>query len=223
MKIVILRIHQVPRALSYGVWHFASRKRLLVGFVGVAIILWLRDAPKARGQFADVMTYIVKIREGTTDISRHGESEHHCILIFPDGHFHMERRDQRLPAVKATLKIFDYSLDSLQLQQLQAILDEENIRRLPSYAQPMLPMGAPWSHGFEVSISRGARLQHVGYWTWHGGSPTESPNSSPESARIAWQESEAALQPLVAWLHGIEALRLSPSDAKTTLCTTDQD
>ena len=32
---------------------------------------------------------------------------------------------------------------------------------------------------------------------------------------------ETALRPLVDWLHAIEALKLAPSDMKSTMCASD--
>jgi hypothetical protein len=163
----------------------------------------------------------VTIWESTLDLSRGGVSTHTCILVQPDGRFHLEKKTQRLPSSTANREIFDYSLDASQFQQLRSILDDEKLRQLPAYVQPALPMSVPWSHGFDVKILRAADVQHVGYWTWRGGTADTSPNSAPQGVKNGWQESEAALKPMADWLHGIESMKLSPSRSESTMCVSD--
>ena len=76
--------------------------------------------------------FLVEVQEGTTDLSRQGASGHICVLVLPDGRFHLESRTQLLPGAEATLNLYDYSLDSSQLQQLRNLLDEQKMRRLPN-------------------------------------------------------------------------------------------
>lgn len=165
--------------------------------------------------------FLVLLYEKQTDISPRGLNLANCAIILPDGRFHLERRVQQLPRSSATLTIFESSLDSAQVQQLRTILDKAEIRQLTVYAQPQLPIGAPWTRAFNARIVRATGVQNVGYWTWRGGSPEAPPNSETESVKKAWQQSENALRPLADWLHGIEGLRMIPSDAKSTLCTAD--
>jgi hypothetical protein len=165
--------------------------------------------------------FIAGIWESTVDLSQHGTTSHSCILVFPDGRFHLERKVQHLPASTASVSIFDYSLDTSQLGQLRRTLDDEKIRHLPAYTLPTLPMGVPWSHGLNVKIARAGGLQEAGYLTWRGGTAEVSPNSAPENIKKKWQESETALQALVDWFHSIEGLKLTPSDTSPSGCTTD--
>jgi hypothetical protein len=195
-----------------------------VGLVGLALLAIVRGTTAIPTQSKPESTrFLVGIGEATTDLSSLGISRHTCILVLPDGRFHLESRIQHLPSSVATANNFDYSLDSLQLQRLREILGDERIRQLPEYASPAMPMAVTWSSGFNARIPRATGVQNVGYWKWRGGTPAASPNSAPESVKKGWQESETALQPLVDWLHGIEALRLPKSDAKATMCDADAD
>jgi hypothetical protein len=162
--------------------------------------------------------FLVEMREGTTDLSQQVPSVHSCILVLADGRFHLEKKVQRLPSSVATVSVFDYSLDSVQLQTLRAILARGEIRQLPIYSQPLQPIGVPWFYGFSVRIARVTGVQSIGYWTWRGGTPAASPNSAPESVKKGWRESETALQPLERWLRSIEGLKLIPSDTQPTMC-----
>jgi hypothetical protein len=163
--------------------------------------------------------FLVSISEGTTDLSRNGVNVHDCILVQPDGRFHLERRMQQLPNPTATLDVFESSLDLAQLQVLRSTLNNDSIQRLPSYVLPAIPMSVPWFRGFHAKIARGTEVQSVGYWVWRGGDPATSPNSTPDSTKRDWHDSEVALRPLVEWFDGTKALKLGPSAAKSTLCS----
>jgi hypothetical protein len=196
-------------------------RSVTVGFVSIAALILLSSMLAARSQTGLEAAFLVEIREGTMDLSRQGTSGRGCILVLPDGRFHLEIRSQHPGSAAAILSVFDYSLDSGQLQKLRGLLDNDRIRQLPAYAQPPLPMAVPWSHGFSVKIARSTGVQNVGYWIWRGGTLSGSPNSAPESVKRGWQESEAALQPLTDWFHSIEALKLSPSGTGSTMCAAD--
>lgn len=190
--------------------------------VGLVAVLHGDAAGRSQSQ-QERPRFLVDIREGTIDTSPQGASTHSCILVQPDGRLRLERKIQHLPRTTATANVFTYYLDSSQLQQLQAILESEEVGRLPAYAQPTLPLGVPWSYGFNAKIADGEGVHSVGYWKWRGGSPTVSPNSAPESLKEEWRASEAALHPLEEWVRGIEGLKLTPSDEKSTMCAGDEN
>jgi hypothetical protein len=200
---------------------FPCYKALAVGIVSVLV---LTAGHAASPQSQPAPAFLVEVRKGTTDLSQQGISTHTCILVLPDGRFHLESRIQRLPSPAATLAAFDYSLDSTQLETLRAIIGAEEIRQLPAYSQPSQPIGVPWVHGFSARIARVTGVvQSIGYWVWRGGSPATSPNSAQEAVKKGWRESETALQPLEAWLGSIEGLKMTPSDAKATMCVSSAD
>jgi hypothetical protein len=166
---------------------------------------------------------LITVWEGTTDLSPHGASAHTCVFVLPDGHLHLEKRSQRLRDRTATMRTFDYSLDTAQLAELRRLLDDEEMRHLPTYTQPTLPMGTTRSHGLNAKIARSTGGQSVGYWTWNGGGPSTSPNSMPESTKEAWKQSEAKLRPLTDWLRSIERLNLTLSNSLSPLCGMDPE
>lgn len=161
--------------------------------------------------------FLVRLGEGVMNLSRDGVSEHDCLLVLPDGHFHLERRTQLLPSPRAKLKIFESALPAPQFQRLREILAQESIEKLPADAPPAFPMSVPWSKFFGVEIPRGTGVQKAGYWLWTGGTPETSPNSMPENIKQEWKESEIVLQPLVEWFHELEATKLR-RHGKSTLC-----
>jgi hypothetical protein len=161
------------------------------------------------------------VRIGEADVdNEHGVTSTDCVLVLPDGRFHLERRRQVLPSSTATLVIFESSLDSSQLEQLQGIVENERMSRLPEYdKQPVFFRNAPWFSSVTVDIETGEAVRRVGYWLWHERSAGPA---APADVKKRWQDSEAALRPLVEWFHGIEALKLSPSDTRPSGCSSDQ-
>jgi hypothetical protein len=180
----------------------ANYKGVMIGLLSSAALAVAQVTLSASaGSQPEPTAFLVEVQEGTTDLSRQGASGHICVLVLPDGRFHLESRTQRLPGAEATLNLSDYFL--------------------ATYVQPAIPMAVPWSHALSARIARSGVVQYIGYWTWRGGTPAASPNSAPAGVKKGWQESETALRPLVDWLHAIEALKLAPSDMKSTMCASD--
>jgi hypothetical protein len=165
----------------------------------------------------DPASFLIRVNEATID-NESAVTSTDCILVMPEGRFHLEHRRQQLPNPIANLKIFESSLEPAQLQQLQDILNDQSMQNLPPYALPVFPLNLPWFANVDVRIVRQPRVQEIGYWVWRGGAPDASPNSTPDSVKKGWQESEIALRGLMEWFHGVEALRLRPSGAKSSMC-----
>ena len=107
--------------------------------------------------------FLVNISESQMDLSRNGVTAHGCILVLPDGHFHLERRRQQLPASTATLQIFESSLDQTQLETLLGILNDEGIRNLPPYIEPTIPMAVPFSAGSTLKLHEHPRCKTLDF------------------------------------------------------------
>jgi hypothetical protein len=205
-------------------FNIAYYKVAALGFFSLAVLGMALSGPVASAQLhRQGDPFIVVTQDDILDLSHNGISSQTCMLVLLDGRFHIESKTERLPGPVVTTKILDYSLDSTQLQELQGIIGDERVRHLSPYAEPKLPIAASWSHRFRAKIARSTTVQQIGYWTWRGGTTDTSPNSSPEEVRSGWQESEIALKPLLVWLHDIEALKLSPSEAEPTMCNADAD
>ena len=168
---------------------------------------------------SDPAAFLLRISEANIELSRNGIVAGDCLLVLPDGHFHLERRRSQLPnrRGRAKLKVFEFVLSAKQLQQLQEILDEGTVQSLPSYTAPVYPMSSPSSDTFIATIARPQKIQKVGFVIWRGGEPGASPNFTPKDIKQAWHDSEISLRPLVDWLHGLEATKL-PRHGKSTLC-----
>jgi len=97
------------------------------------VVAFLPSAVSAQvGRPSDPQATPVRIDEGRFD-NEPGVTSSDCILVMPDGRFHVERRRQVLPSSTATLNIFESSLDSSQLQQLGDIVAEAEASRIPAY------------------------------------------------------------------------------------------
>lgn len=162
-------------------------------------------------------TFLVSLAESEMDLSRYGVTVGDCVLVLPDGRFHLERRRQDSPGSRTTLKIFESSLTAPEFQQLREILDRESIKNLPPYAQSGTSMMVTRISRFEARIPRGNGVQKAGYYIWYGRIPQASPDSTPENIKQGWKDSESALQPLVLWFHALEATKLR-RHGKSTLC-----
>lgn len=161
----------------------------------------------------------VRVAEAQAN-NEHGLTTSDCVIVMPDGRFHVERLRQVLPSSTATLNIFESSLDSSQLQQLGDIVAEAEASRIPAYdSHPVGFTNAPWFSSVIVSVGEGQTARKFGYWEW------DRRNTGPDvpaDVKKHWHDSETALQPLVEWLHAIEAMKLPPSNAEPTKCSTDE-
>jgi hypothetical protein len=75
------------------------------------------------GTQASSDSFLVRFDEGEFD-NEHGITTSDCMLVKPDGSFHLERRRQQLPSPSAKLSIFESSLDAAWFKQLRDILEE---------------------------------------------------------------------------------------------------
>lgn len=161
------------------------------------------------------VTYLVKISEEQGDAISPEARIKTCMLIFPDGRFQFERR-KRFSNSKPNLTIFESSMNSIQLNSLQDILDRETIKSIPRY---MSVSTLPRIKGFNAEIARGGgKVQSVGYWILQEKASEASPEIVPNNVKKVWLESEIALRPLVEWFHGVEAMKLDESPTKSSLC-----
>ncbi len=189
----------------------------------VCTVAFLSDAFPQEPKPAPV-PFLLQIVESQTDLSPDGGITSDCILVQPNGRFHMEERRQHLPSPSAKLTIYESRLDKPQLEMLRNILGQQNIQGLPPFVRPNLPVSVAKFRLFSANIRRESATQRTGFFAWEGlGTPNSSPNSTPDDIKRAWQISANRLQPLVEWFHEIEGLKLHASHAKSTLCGTGTD
>ena len=187
----------------------------------VAAIFWAGVAPAQAGLAASQNSLPVRIGEARVDNAQ-GITDSDCALFFPDGRFHLERRQLRRPNRTATLKVFESALDSTQLQQLQWLLDSDEEKNLPPYddQQPSF-VNVAWFLSVTVDTGEGKTVKmghRFGYWAWD--KENAGPDLSPD-LKARWRRSEEALRPLLQWFHGFEALKLVPSEGRPMECSAE--
>jgi len=131
------------------------------------------------------------------------------IVIQRDGHFHLQTRFQQLPSQRVVLHIYEATLDAFQLSRLESMLDAQAVRDAPTYEGPKFPVAVHTMGGVTAQISRGDKIQSVGYFAWNQvpGREDLPPETTPEAIKEQWRSSRVALTPLVGWFHEIEGMK----------------
>jgi hypothetical protein len=126
-----------------------------------------------------------------------------CVIVFPDGHLHLELRRQEFFKEKAGLSVFEGSLKVNEIQILREILDAETITQLPPFTAvtTLLSGSADGMPMFGARISRGKLRQQIGYFVSNGGGPADSVDQKK------WRESATALRPLVEWFRALKSAK----------------
>jgi hypothetical protein len=168
---------------------------------------------------------LVRIGETNMDISSaHGITTNTCVMVQPDGHFHLEVRVQRLPSPTATLHIYEGNLGEFQMLRLQSLLDARGLRDAEDFQAPQLPLTVPAVKVAIAEITREDHIQKVGYLAWNErkDGPTGRPESEPASVEEQWQRSRMLLTPLLEWAHAMQLVKMSElPESASTLCEYD--
>ncbi len=202
----------------------ASAVRVVIGtFTSAAVLAFTALFPAVIGaqtnSRSNARAFVVSISEARVD-NEHGVTITDCVLVRTDGRLHLERRRQGPTSPTATLKIFESSLDSSQLEHLQSIVKGEETSRLPEFEkQSVFFQNAPWFSSVTVDISMAEAVRRLGYWLWDERSPGPA---VPADVRKRWLESETGLRPMVEWFHGIVGLELPPSASAPTQCSPNE-
>ncbi len=94
---------------------------------------------------------VTVLRESVMDITKNGTTRSACIMVWDDRQFHMEFRSQTLPALQATLHIYESTLTSLQFQKLLNALNADSVAHLPIFPEPQYPFGIPQAFFFSCT------------------------------------------------------------------------
>jgi len=162
--------------------------------------------------------YLARIEWSQIDQSLTGITANECILVFPDGHFHMERRLQQLPTPSATLQVYEADLSDEQLQQLKNSLDNYEIRNLPTFVPPSIPGPVNFRQAFQVRFPRNSHIDNIGYAAWKATSQSDPDAPARDALYTSQQKSVAALQPLYKWFTDLDSQKLTPSNMGSTFC-----
>ncbi|HEY2466429.1 MAG TPA: hypothetical protein VGI45_01140 [Terracidiphilus sp.] len=87
----------------------------------------------------DPAKFLARIEWSQIDHSENGITDNDCVVVLPDGHFHMERRLEQLSVPRASLEIYESTLSVRQLKQLRDMLDSQDIKALPRFALFAVP------------------------------------------------------------------------------------
>jgi hypothetical protein len=140
-----------------------------------------------------------------------------CVVVHPDGQFHLELRRQEFLDGRAALRIYEGTLDAESVQTLKNLLDADAIKKLATPKSPRLPLSDASLEGFSAAISRTDRTQDVGYFVVKARGPDNSDTVVQE-----WQESQMALQPLVEWFRALKTFTTPAkhlvSNSRSTVC-----
>src|ERR1700743_2196752 len=162
--------------------------------------------------------FLARIEWSQNDTSPHGITANDCVLVLPDGHFHMEHRLQQLPVPRASLEIFESVLSNNQIMQLREILDRQEIQELPTFVSSGIPGSVYLRLSFQAEISRDPKVQNVGYMDWKVNVGADSDEHPREALKQAQSKAETALQPLLQWFLNLESQKLPPSNSESTFC-----
>ena len=119
-----------------------------------------------------------------------------CMIVYPDGHLHLELRRQEFFYGPASLMSYEGNLSTQQLAFLRSILDSDAVKNLPAVHQPSGQMRGDDFGSFSAEIQRPTGVQIVGTARRHGTKDDEE----------AWHEATVVLQPLVDWTHNVKSL-----------------
>lgn len=124
-----------------------------------------------------------------------------CLVVYADGRLHLELRRQEFLTGNlrsASYRSYEGMLLKRDLAYLDSILDNDDIRKLPEFHAPKLPLSSSHFGAFTAEIDRQGVVQRVGFPSWDG-EPTPS-----EAERAEWDKQRTALQPLVDWSREIK-------------------
>jgi hypothetical protein len=117
-----------------------------------------------------------------------------CVLVYGEGHYHMEQWSQRLSSVYSEATVFEGQLPDNAVQQLRALLDDPALQNRPENAPPTdFPV---WQAEITaLSIRRGDRIQKLAFWQYVGAKAPGSVYTPPHR-----ENGTRVIKPLQRWL-----------------------
>ena len=142
-----------------------------------------------------------------------------CIVIYPGGNFHLERRKQIAGQAISSLAVYESTATDDQLRSLEAILTGGAVTSLPEYVPPKFPLSVPDFSLFHAQFTRSGHPVTLGYF--YTAEPLSQAIISGVSPSVAkhWRDSKEVLEPLVEWFHDLEKAVPDSAAGKTAnLC-----
>ena len=124
-----------------------------------------------------------------------------CMIVYQDGHLHLELRRQEFFFGQASYVSYEGMLPDRDLTFLRPILDSADVKNLPPPPSSKLPLASDHFGWFTAEISRGSGVQEVGYgYSARDGQPKPS-----EDDRKVWEKESQALEPLAQWVRSTKS------------------
>jgi len=158
--------------------------RVLIVFLGMIL---LANAGSAE-QGAALHVLLSEVRPGSMG------TEHYCMLVFDDHHFHAEKALRRLGKDRERM-VYEGQLSDSDWSALTAIVDAKQFRELrvpPS--PPALVVSDP--HPYTISVARSGGFQNMEFLT-----------------KASLKPFEAEVKPLLRWWDVSRNQRTTPSEA----------
>ncbi|MBV8114815.1 MAG: hypothetical protein JO300_08740 [Silvibacterium sp.] len=192
--------------------------RTLIGLLAVVTAAAQEPAPNRPA-------FLVRMSWSELELSPDGINRNDCLLVFPDGHFHMEQRFQQLPKTEASLRIHESLLSNAQLDQLRSLLNQRQVVTLPQFVPFHLVVPVRLRRGFQAEISRNQEtVQRVGYMEWEVSKhddahyPTSEALEKSRTLDESQQPARTTLRPLLQWLLKLESQQPAQGSGESTLC-----
>jgi hypothetical protein len=184
---------------------------------GLSILLLMHNALSAQDTKPNAKLPSVWIAESLIGLSLSPPvDDAKCILVMPDGKFHMEWRHQVLPAPKSDVKIYEGVLNSSQRQLLQSVISDHALKEFPDSKVPAVPTGSGFVRAGGTKIQRDNYFQQVEYADW--GSVRKSYQGVSAEVAERQRQGEIVLQPLMDWFHQLQNSDLKEVDVAPNLC-----
>lgn len=117
-----------------------------------------------------------------------------CALAYEQGHYHLERWNQRLGSVNAESRIFEGSLEEQAVQQLKVLLGDPALQSRPD-SLPLLNFPVLNAEMILLSMPRGDRIQQMAFWQYVGAKRGGSLYTPPHS-----EDGTKLVKPLKKWI-----------------------
>ena len=209
-----LKCKRLSRRGPTGGWmRFRNAALLTVICLAPALRCFQQDSVSAE--------YLARMEWGHIDLSPHGTTGGLCAIVWTDGRIHAERRVQTLPSPRATVQVYDWTMDPSDVMKLQQLLASEDTRKLPGFRPKPLTEHVFAVYSFTVDIPRPDGVQYAGFEQFRRLGPTRAPTNQLLDVH---PKSQMALQPLLDWLHTVvETGRedINP-EGKATFCSATQ-
>jgi hypothetical protein len=135
--------------------------------------------------------YMMRLQ--VTNKSEH-DLKNTCVLVYGEGHYHLERWTQRLSSVYAESRVFEGQLSDTAMQQLRALLDDPALQNRPENRPPIdFPV---WQAEITtLSVPRGDHTQKLTFWQYVGAKAPGSVYTPPHG-----ENGTKLIKPLQHWL-----------------------